>query len=382
MALEQPLHGTGGEADPATGPGADAGAEIDPVLLSMSMPVLGEPIDWRAAKGDASEPDGARAVHGTPELKGSRTVHGALEPKGDRMVHGAARSDAAVVAGTGAGSGRAQTFTMLAPVSDVLVGTGNLATRQENASGVESHTLVPPRPLVATRSGLHPHQFHPREIVAATATSVRPPHGGTMEGSGSAFWRVAVDSEQAGRFETVTTPSADTEEGMTVLSGRAPSGLGMSGAPRAAVEAGSGGTVKLPAATPAQWRQPLLEALGDRLQVQVGRRVEQATIRLDPPMLGTIEILVRHEAGSLQIQLIASNGEVLRQLHGLSDALRQDLIHRHYGDVTVLVSDSGWEGEGRPKRHGMPEPEQPGKALAEAEIGHVTEAFELTHDVV
>ncbi|MFA7098433.1 MAG: flagellar hook-length control protein FliK [Gammaproteobacteria bacterium] len=366
--LEQQLPGAGGEAGPATGQETGSGTEIDPVLLSMSMPVLGEPIDWRTAKGGALEPDGAG------------TAHGASESDGYRTAYGAAQSDAAV-AGTGAGDGRAQALAMLASVSGVPVGTGNLAAPQENASGVDLHTFVP-RPPAATLPGAHPHQFHPHEIAASTATSAPPPRSGTMEGNGSASWQIAVDSERAGRVEAASTLSGAAEGGASALAGRALSALGVPGTSQAAVETGSGGTVKLPADTPAQWRQPLLDALGDRLQVQVGRRVEQATIRLDPPMLGTIEILVRHEAGSLQIQLIASNGEVLRQLHGLSDALRQDLIHRQYGDVAVLVSDSGRDGEGRPKRHGMPEPEQPGQALAEAETGQVPDAFGLTHDIV
>ncbi|HAT33682.1 MAG TPA: flagellar hook-length control protein FliK, partial [Janthinobacterium sp.] len=54
-----------------------------------------------------------------------------------------------------------------------------------------------------------------------------------------------------------------------------------------------------------------------RIQLQVTRNSEQAVIRLDPPMLGRIDISIRHADGALQVTLSASNGEVLRQLQGI-----------------------------------------------------------------
>jgi flagellar hook-length control protein FliK len=138
-------------------------------------------------------------------------------------------------------------------------------------------------------------------------------------------------------------------------------------------------TLKLPGA-PSQWQQPLREALGEHLQVQVGRQSEHAVIRLDPPMLGRIEISIRHEAGALQVHMSASNGEVLRQLQGIGDSLRQDLIHRQYNDVAVVVSSSFRQGDadgtGR-QRQGNPDREEkgPGRALHDADQGASTYAF-------
>lgn len=91
---------------------------------------------------------------------------------------------------------------------------------------------------------------------------------------------------------------------------------------------------------PRQWQQPLMQALGDRLQVQIAGRSEQAVIRLDPPLLGQVEIAIRQQAGELQVRMSASHGEVARQLHQISDGLRQDLVQRHSGEVTVLVTQS------------------------------------------
>ncbi|RJF97040.1 flagellar hook-length control protein FliK [Noviherbaspirillum cavernae] len=138
-----------------------------------------------------------------------------------------------------------------------------------------------------------------------------------------------------------------------------------------AANGASADTLKL-AGAPAQWQQPLREALGERLQVQLGRNSEHAVIRLDPPMLGRIEISIRHEAGALQVHMSASNGEVLRQLHGIGDGLRQDLVQRQYNDVAVVVSASPRQGDaesaGR-QRQGNPgqEDKTPGRALADAD---------------
>jgi len=95
--------------------------------------------------------------------------------------------------------------------------------------------------------------------------------------------------------------------------------------------------VKL-AGAPEQWQQPLREALGDRLQVNLQRNNNQAVIRLDPPNMGSIEISIRQSAGALQVNLSASNSEVVRQLNAIGDSVRQDLATRQFSDVAVTVS--------------------------------------------
>jgi flagellar hook-length control protein FliK len=132
---------------------------------------------------------------------------------------------------------------------------------------------------------------------------------------------------------------------------------------------------------PTQWRESLRDALGDRLQVQVADRSERAVIRLDPPALGRIEIVIRHEAGNLQVHLSASNGDVLRQLHTIGDSLRQDLVHRQYGEVAVVVSDARGEagGQGR-DRDAQAESDTPGRALGDAEGTAESGAFAFLQD--
>jgi flagellar hook-length control protein FliK len=132
---------------------------------------------------------------------------------------------------------------------------------------------------------------------------------------------------------------------------------------------------------PAQWRESLRDALGDRLQVQVADRSERAVIRLDPPALGRIEIVISHQAGNLQVHLSASNGDVLRQLHTIGDSLRQDLVHRQYGDVAVVVSDARGEGGGQGRdRDTQAESDTPGRALGDAEGAADSGAFAFLQD--
>jgi flagellar hook-length control protein FliK len=115
-------------------------------------------------------------------------------------------------------------------------------------------------------------------------------------------------------------------------------------------------------------RSALEVALGDRLQLQITQRSEHAVIRLDPPSMGTIEIVIQREAGNLQVHLRASNAEVARQLQGIGDSLRQDLVHRQQGDVSVHVSDGSREQSAsqQGQRQSQSQREAPGRALSES----------------
>lgn len=126
--------------------------------------------------------------------------------------------------------------------------------------------------------------------------------------------------------------------------------------------------VRLPPGNPAQWRQSLMDALGDRIQVSVGNRGEQAVLRLDPPMMGSIEIMIRHEAGALQIQMNATHSEVQKQLQAISDNLKQELTQRHFTGVSVQVADTAMDNEGRQRqRYQAQVVEEPRRAIEESD---------------
>jgi flagellar hook-length control protein FliK len=145
------------------------------------------------------------------------------------------------------------------------------------------------------------------------------------------------------------------------------------------------------AGPPTAWRQTLHEALGERLNLQVGRGMEQATIRLEPPMLGRIEIAIRHAGGSLEVNITATHAEVLRQLNTVSDNLRNDLAGRQYSEVSVNVAAApraaanaqaggqpGADSQGRGRQSGQEQDERtPGQALAEANAPRKDKPFSL-----
>ncbi|AWK14635.1 hypothetical protein CCS41_09355 [Candidatus Fukatsuia symbiotica] len=76
---------------------------------------------------------------------------------------------------------------------------------------------------------------------------------------------------------------------------------------------------------------------GERLQLQIDKHVQQATIRLDPPEMGKIDISVSFDAGKLQIHINASQGDIYRALQQSSNELRQNLIALHTSQVDVQI---------------------------------------------
>ncbi|UTH73153.1 flagellar hook-length control protein FliK [Chromobacterium sp. IIBBL 290-4] len=136
--------------------------------------------------------------------------------------------------------------------------------------------------------------------------------------------------------------------------------------------------LSLPAAKPESWSGKLQAALGERLQVMSSQSMDRATIRLDPPALGTLEIAIRHQAGALTVEFTASHGEVVRQLQNIGDALRQDLNSRQYTQVAVEVREGALPGQGQGGRQGREQQQsQPGRALQLADEAE-TESFRLS----
>jgi len=101
-----------------------------------------------------------------------------------------------------------------------------------------------------------------------------------------------------------------------------------------------------------QWQQPLLQALGDRLQLQIAARSDRAVIRLEPAMLGQVEIAIRQQAGDLQVRIAATHDEVTRQIQQVGEQLRQSLVQRHGGEVSVQVAQPAGAGREAEPRGG------------------------------
>ncbi|KVD84402.1 hypothetical protein WS62_20385 [Burkholderia sp. ABCPW 14] len=202
--------------------------------------------------------------------------------------------------------------------------------------------------------------------------------------------RGSADEPQRVRGEPPSAPRADARAGQDKSSAlgqeKPAAGLAQpSGFPATsdfAGASGASGAVRQAAtqSAAAQWGTQLLNALGERVSVQVRDGVGQAVIHLEPQSFGTLRIAIRHEAGAVRIQLVASNEEVARQLQTVSEALRQDLAGRHNGDVSVVVrhGQGFGHGEREPQRETADDRDaRPGMALAEADTADDDARFRL-----
>jgi len=135
--------------------------------------------------------------------------------------------------------------------------------------------------------------------------------------------------------------------------------------------------LRLPHGDAQQWQSPLMQALGDRIQLQLATKSDAATIRLEPPQMGRVDIAIRQDAaGSLQVNLSATHGEVVHQLQQISEGMRWNLAQqRQGGEVVVQVSaaapDAGTASAGRdgsaprqPWQQRDEDAQRPGRALA------------------
>ncbi|MGV3345509.1 flagellar hook-length control protein FliK [Enterobacteriaceae bacterium LUAb1] len=112
--------------------------------------------------------------------------------------------------------------------------------------------------------------------------------------------------------------------------------------------------VKIPT-VPEEQGKALQQALGERLQMQVDSRRQLATIRLDPPSLGKLDISLHFEAGKLQVHIQAQQPEIARSLQHVSHELRVALSENNNVQVNVQVSTQN--GDGRQQSRHSPQPE-------------------------
>ena len=93
-----------------------------------------------------------------------------------------------------------------------------------------------------------------------------------------------------------------------------------------------------------RWGEQMLHALRENVEMQVQQRMQSATIRLDPPELGSMEIFLSHVSGRLSVQIFAAQADVARLLQSTSERLRQELVGQNFMHVSVGVSSDGQPG--------------------------------------
>ncbi|WP_051306591.1 flagellar hook-length control protein FliK [Massilia alkalitolerans] len=317
----------------------------------LAAAVPGEAVPAPEAQEEATEADGQPllAAMSTPLMPSMMAMPAAL-PAAMRLMAGAPE--------------RQERPLDAAPAPAAAAANAGVAALPLAVAAPASPQPVQAHEAVMARAGAAPQPAQPA-VAAPTAPAAAP-----------AAAAPAIDAAGADG-QAVSGGSAGGITGF---------GVAASGAPAAAPREGGSLTLSGP---PTAWRQSLQEALGDRLNLQLGKNAEQAVIRLDPPMLGRVEISIRHAGGSLEVNITATHSEVLRQLNTVSDNLRNDLAGRQYTDVSVNVSQApraqaaaqpgagfGADAQGRGRQQGQDQDERaPGAALAEA--NQSTTAFSL-----
>lgn len=90
----------------------------------------------------------------------------------------------------------------------------------------------------------------------------------------------------------------------------------------------------------AKWGEQMMQVLHDRVSVQAQQNLQEAKIRLDPPELGKLDLLVRVEGDRLNVQINANASATREALMQVSERLRVELQNQHFVHVEVNVGTS------------------------------------------
>ncbi|MDX1301083.1 flagellar hook-length control protein FliK [Photobacterium sp.] len=100
--------------------------------------------------------------------------------------------------------------------------------------------------------------------------------------------------------------------------------------------------------SPGKWGEQMLQVLQDRVTLQASQNMQEARIRLDPPDLGKLDLIIRVDGDRLNVQINAAHGAIRDALAQVSERLRLELQQQQFVHVDVNVGD----GErGQPSQH-------------------------------
>ncbi len=254
----------------------------------------------------------------------------------------------------------------LQPFPGLITFTQPVAVPLEYAQDARNASRPTPQPSLPIAPAIQPQQLAPRDNPLLSVLSAIP----ETSALGAMTINPATVSLASNGAHTVVPGDNQASFAVTQLPSFTNAGLAQALVDGMTQQPGVLAPVSAQPAQPLNPQRSALEvALGDRLQLQITQRSEHAVIRLDPPSMGTIEIVIQREAGGiLQVHLRASNAEVARQLHGIGDSIRQDLVNRQNSDVSVHVSDGSREqtANQQGQRQSQAQREAPGRALSES----------------
>lgn len=242
-------------------------------------------------------------------------------------------------------------------------GTAGAAAAASLLPGAEPQSRTPDVPLTAARASAahhgvqtNPAQPQPQPDAALPAAMAAAPRALTQ----AAALREAVRDELPARMSALLPTSSAAEGAVAPLHAARQVGAAAAAQPEAAA---APVMTARPAPDVSPWAQQLKSALGERLQIQLKNQIQHATIRLDPPEMGKIDIALKLDGGRMQVHISAGQADVYRALQQTSGELRQMLVGHHVDQVTVQVSaQSGQQQQGR--GHAAGEPPQTAIAAA------------------
>lgn len=343
-----------------------------------------------AATARAMRPENVENA-GNPDEHGDGNVIDVLDAELMRALDGLLGRDTALAAGESAaigivgavGEGAEGDHDAAQTVDDDQLPAGSTpAALMSMLMPTLLPTAMPPAPA-AMRDGSSPSGAATAQASTASAMATDPARllslqaqGVTSADASSTAAALNPAAGDDGAWQGLQRWSADLMAAMAPAPSTPPPGTSTG------TTAPSASTLSLPGSRDA-WQQPLMQALGDRLQVQIAQRSDSARLHLEPPQLGRIEIDIRQQGGALQVQLTASNDEVRQQLRQIAEPLRHELVQRHVGEVSVQVAtgaQAAGDGRGRDgasgQSHAGGQPRegqrQPGRGLGDEDNAGTT----------
>lgn len=86
-----------------------------------------------------------------------------------------------------------------------------------------------------------------------------------------------------------------------------------------------------------RWGEQMMQVLHDRVSLQAQQNLQEAKIRLDPPELGKLDLLVRVEGDRLSVHINANASATREALMQVSERLRAELQDQNFVHVDVNV---------------------------------------------
>ena len=120
-----------------------------------------------------------------------------------------------------------------------------------------------------------------------------------------------------------------------------------------------------------KWGEQMLQVLQDRVTLQAQQNLQEAKIRLDPPELGKLDLMVRVEGDRLSVQIHSNTAVTREALMQISDRLRSELQNQNFMHVDVNVSS----GEGGRGGQSSSQEEEPSAIFASRSNDNGIDAF-------